>query len=726
MLSVQPRSTTFTIQIGVGATPTWTTLTTYGDNATFSTSPFTFTGTQLSALSGQANAWIRIVALTASSGSGNRDTIGLDDVSLSYAPGATSPIYSWIGNDTTLGGDGTWDQNTTASWSASDTTIAAVTWDTTKTANFEGTSGTVTIDGAGVTASNGIQFSSSGYLLTGGAITLVTNPAITVTNASDTATISSKISGTAGVTKGGNGTLILSGANDYTGGTTIGGGVLSISSDGNLGATSGGITLGGGTLQSTANISLDAGRAITGSGTLAPNAGTNLTINGSISTTALIISTTGTVTVAGTGATNAVGALTFSDAGTLANTGTNPLAVSSITTSSTSLGTATVSGPISLATGTHAFVVNDSPFAPIDLAITGNITGTGGITKTTGTGTLSLTGTNSQSGKTLFGGTTATGGTISIGNGSVLGTAEFDFNTGTLSNDSGATITLGMSNISFGGFATSTGSVFAGSDIVFNGAVGLFNAGPHKIVANNTTTFNGILTSGTSTGLTVGGTGKLVLTNDSSATYTVTTTVADSLNLQVTGKIAGVVVGGTGTLSGSGTVGALTVQSGATVSPGVGLGKLTAGPTSLLAGGAYKLELQTDGSTGTAGVNWDQLAVNGTLDLSALTSTPFTIQLQTLTGGGSNGLLASWDGSSDHTWFGIATTTNVTNFASSDFNIDTTGFANVFPGQFSVVLDADGTSLDLAYSHVPEPSAFLSLGLGMVGLLSLRRFRRLA
>jgi len=139
--------------------------------------------------------------------------------------------------------------------------------------------------------------------------------------------------------------------------------------------------------------------------------------------------------------------------------------------------------------------------------------------------------------------------------------------------------------------------------------------------------------------------------------------------------------------------------------------------------------ITNDGTISDDGANMPDvngISAVGTLALTALSSTPFTIKLQTLDGTGANGALASWDGSSNHTWFGIATTTGVTGFASSDFNVDTTGFANLFPGQFSVVLDADGTSLDLAYSSVPEPSAFLSLGLGMVGLVTLRRFRRLA
>ena len=82
MLSVQARSQTFTVQYGIGAAPsTFTTLGTYTDPAVFGSTTLSYTGTDLSALTGQANAWIRVVGLTSSTGSGNRDTIGLDDFS---------------------------------------------------------------------------------------------------------------------------------------------------------------------------------------------------------------------------------------------------------------------------------------------------------------------------------------------------------------------------------------------------------------------------------------------------------------------------------------------------------------------------------------------------------------------------------------------------------------------------------------------------------------------
>ena len=138
----------------------------------------------------------------------------------------------------------------------------------------------------------------------------------------------------------------------------------------------------------------------------------------------------------------------------------------------------------------------------------------------------------------------------------------------------------------------------------------------------------------------------------------------------------------------------------------------------------YKLELQSDG-TGTAGVNWDKLAITTGINNDTLINegaTPVTLKLQTLTGLGANGALASWDGNTNHVWTDILTTTGGWSvaFSPSQFTIDTSGFANSFIGTFSVV--DNGAGLNLVYT-VPEPSVGLSLLLGSGLLASFRRRR---
>jgi hypothetical protein len=93
MLSVQTRATTFSLQYGVGTNPsTFTTLGTYPDPGAFGTTAFTFTTTNFgSDLNNQSSVFFRVVALTASSGSGSRDTIGIDNFNLTSS-GPITPL----------------------------------------------------------------------------------------------------------------------------------------------------------------------------------------------------------------------------------------------------------------------------------------------------------------------------------------------------------------------------------------------------------------------------------------------------------------------------------------------------------------------------------------------------------------------------------------------------------------------------------------------------------
>jgi hypothetical protein len=87
MLNVQPRSTSWSIQYGVGADPSsFTTLGTWEDPGVFGTSSFVFDVDDFgTALNEKAQLWFRVVALSGSTESGARDTMGIDNFSITTA-----------------------------------------------------------------------------------------------------------------------------------------------------------------------------------------------------------------------------------------------------------------------------------------------------------------------------------------------------------------------------------------------------------------------------------------------------------------------------------------------------------------------------------------------------------------------------------------------------------------------------------------------------------------
>lgn len=150
---------------------------------------------------------------------------------------ASADTYNWIG------GNGTWD-TATANWSG-----AGTVWPATSTltdiATFASSSGTVTIATGGITA-NGLTFNTSGYTINGAALTLDGASPTVSTATGISASISSIIAGSAGLTKSGDGTLTLSGANTHTGPTLVSAGILRAGNAAALGANTANTTVSSG------------------------------------------------------------------------------------------------------------------------------------------------------------------------------------------------------------------------------------------------------------------------------------------------------------------------------------------------------------------------------------------------------------------------------------------------------------------------------------------------
>jgi hypothetical protein len=89
MLDVQSRTTVWTVQYSTNGT-TWITVGTYTDPAVFGSSTATYSfGTGLDNVA--SNVYIRVVALTASGGSGSRDSYAIDDAVLTWTSAPAGP-----------------------------------------------------------------------------------------------------------------------------------------------------------------------------------------------------------------------------------------------------------------------------------------------------------------------------------------------------------------------------------------------------------------------------------------------------------------------------------------------------------------------------------------------------------------------------------------------------------------------------------------------------------
>ena len=395
-------------------------------------------------------------------------------ISLLMGPMASAANLTW---DPALdggitGGVGTWD-TTLANWYDG---AADVAWPnlTTDTAVFGGLAGgLVTINtGAGVNAGN-LTFNTTGYTLAGNVaadvLTLGTG-VVTVTNGSDTATVSAVVGGTSGLTKAGPGTLVLSGVNTYTGVTNVNAGVLRANQAVGLGA--GNLALNGGVLETGVAFSRAVGTAagevaITGGASGFSAFGAPVTVNlGGAAATLVWGSPNFAPTTLVLNASTANNALTFANGLDLNDTGA-PLD----RTVSVGANTATIGGAI----------INSS--------------GVGGLVKS-GAGALVLSGINTYSGATTInqgtlqiGAATALGdasatNTIALGGGALRSTATMDLGvnrtiavgagggalsaqtgtvltvsgtlggTGTLSAAGGGTVVLSADNSGFGGNMT--------------------------------------------------------------------------------------------------------------------------------------------------------------------------------------------------------------------------------------------------------------------------------
>ncbi len=424
----------------------------------------------------------------------------------------------------------------------------------------------LTFDAAGSgPATINIQNSGSPTISTSGdrlRVALADNTVINHTG-TGTFTISTIIQGAGSLTHDGTGTSLLSGANTFSGGLTVEGGTVQFGN--NAAAGTGTLTLNGGTiLASSASRTLSNAVTVGGDFTIggtqalilsgAMNLGAAqreiTTTNTALTTFSGIVSGSGGITKAGSGAlvlqggnsfmgdtiVNA-GTLRASSAGTafgsnsaisLANVSGATLDLSGFNTSIGSLGGGGASGGnVTLGAGTLTLGGNNA-----STSYAGIISGTGGLVKT-GTGTQTLSGANTYSGTT-----TIDAGAVRISNANALGSTA----AGTIVNSGGALeLTGGISipvaeTLSLAGSGVSGGGALrniSGSN-TWNGNITLTAAAEIENAAGSTT-------------LTLGSTAFTESINNSGFTLTIDGAGDTWMNAAVTGS-GGVVKNGSGAL----------------------------------------------------------------------------------------------------------------------------------------------------------------------------------
>jgi autotransporter-associated beta strand protein len=594
---------------------------------------------------------------------------------------------------------------------------------------------------------------------------LQVNPGVTATG---NATIISLASAdpSSSVMLGAN-TLVLSSANDEfkgaitgTGNLTIAGGTETLSGTSTYSGTT---TVSAGSLILTGSLSSSSKLVINGTfdATNAADAALSyVSLAGSgavkLGGHALTLNTASGVTTVFSGVLSGTAGLTVSGQGTQVLSGANTYTGGTTVNSGAMLqigngnNTGSITGNI-LDNGTVRFYRLDST------VFSGVISGSGAVIQG-GIGTTILTADN-----TYTGGTTITAGTLQIGDGThASGSITGDItDNGTLAFARTGSTTINAVVSGYGSLAINAGTIaltgvstYTGNTTIASGAeldlVGSAAiASSNRVIANGTFDISGTpgasiislsgngavnlgaqaltITAGNdSFDGTLSGTGGLIINSGSetlsgnSSAFTGTTTVNGGA-LTVTGSIANsaMTVKSGGLVAGTGTVGALTVESGGTVKAGVnGAGTLTVnGAMTLASGGTYAVDVTSAGSA--------KLAVNGTAGLHgtlAITSSDGTYDL------GHKVTVLTATGGIDYTGLTAATTFSGANKAVFKETLDEQANAlavtvNLY--QLSPALVAAGTPTQnqtnvvtgidkaLAYAdsqHSSAPAAFQALG----------------
>jgi autotransporter-associated beta strand protein len=642
----------------------------------------------ITGLNNVATAYLRLSGTGATAASGNNRYDNIQFNASTYTP--PSGTATWTGD----GSGGTWANGTQGHFAA------PYAGDLGTTVIFTGVGETVTVSGAVQAGKLFFEPTSGTYSVTGGtSLELGVSTNVSVA-AGSTATVTTPLVGANGLIKGGTGTLILGGANTFTGGVTVSQGTLQVASDAALGDAANSLTVAG-TFQTTGNLTLGAGRTLLGAGTLDIAPGTTLTVSGSSNLTGVSLPNSGTLDLQGP--TRTAGGITFGGPSTI--TGAGSIGVTAIAAGAVTSGTAVIGPAVTFAAGERSIDVG----AGGTVLLAGPVDGGGGsrLVKT-GAGTLLVPDSNTSGSFRIgvSGATPTNGGTVILGSQASSGTAaQIQLNYGTLQTATAATFANGLS---IGGRSNAVAVLGGTEAMTFSGSTGFFRgtstSGELRLDVNNTSTIAGTLGptggGGSATGVTIGGTGRLIITaNGSTFTDKIQVSPGATVEIAADNALGGAKLdpsaGGTfefsvpaATVGGLVGGGALALQTNAsaalalTVSPtstgtfsGIlsGAGSLTkTGAGTLRLTGANTYSGTTAIAAGTLLVNGDQTAAagavtvlaGGTLGGTGVVGGQTTIEsAATLSPGNSPGTLGfagglTWNSGGNYDWQMLSSTGN--------------------------------------------------------------------
>ncbi len=610
-------------------------------------------------------------------------------------------ILSLAGAGTVTLGSGTVTVNNTSSVTFSGvisgtgglTKTGSGTWTLSGTNTFTGNTvingGAVSIKAdSGLGATNGSVTLNAGTLTTSAAFNtsraIILGASGGTLNVGGNMTYSGLISGPGALNKIGSKILTLATTNSYLGGTTNGAGTISIGSDLALGAASGPTTFSASaTLTTTAsftssrNVFLNAGTATFSAGT-----GFTNTLNG-------IIGGAGVFSKSGSGVLLLNGSNTFTNlltisAGTLrlgASERLSDLVPINITSSSATFdlnsftetigSLAATAGKVTLGSG--ALITGGNNRTTTNTAV---ISGTGSYTKI-GTGTQIFSGANTYTGPTIV-----STGALQIS------TSERIANSSPLVVSNGATFNMVWNGTNYN---ETVGSIAGAGNVTLGGT----------LTAGNTST---AIFSGTISGpgaFTKVGAGTEIFSGTNSFSGATTISVG-TLEVDGSSPNSAVTIASAATLSGSGAVGTVAVNSGATNSPRAGApGTLSSGAETWAGGGDYNWEINNPTGTKGGSSGWDWLNISGTLTITASSGSKFNIKIVSLTPANAAGQVTNFDNTVTYIWTIATASGGISGFDPIKFNLITNSFQNAL-GAGSFALTQLGNDLNLIFTTAAQ------------------------